>query len=165
MSLPCTLNWYNSWDVSVAVIAQLTYCQQGLMRPLCFLAVQPALSHPAVITQWLQMLQLTQEHAILEEKRDVQWLTNSCRQQKCIKAPFLEELPFREYRRHHLPAEEAPQDSSSSINESIGSYVRCSGARTIKRTRTAWSKPAQINCKTKDAFSQIHLEAQIDLSH
>lgn len=54
VSTPWALNWYNSWDISVAATAQLTYYQQGLMRLLCFRAGHPALLHPAVITQWLQ---------------------------------------------------------------------------------------------------------------
>lgn len=55
-------------DVSAAAIKQLTSYQRGLMRPLCFLAAQPALSHPAAIAQWLsKTLPLTEEHASLDK--------------------------------------------------------------------------------------------------
>lgn len=159
VSTPWALNWYNSWDISVAATAQLTYYQQGLMRLLCFRAGHPALLHPAVITQWLQNATadgktqssrnsncMLHQHMMCSDSQTNAGSANA------LSMLFLEELALHEYRRHHLPTEEPPPDSWSSINETTGSYIWCSGACTIK-WRNSQKQPAQINCNRKNEFS------------
>lgn len=97
------------------------------MRLLCFLAVQPALSQPAMITQWLPNcyswnIKHTHEH------------TKSHTGCVNVLKLFLyggDGGGFHEKRRHQQPLAQPPLDLSS-VNEAIGSQIWCSMARSSK---------------------------------